>query len=162
MKTAVYESPLGKITLAADEGALIGLWFDGQKYDRAGLHEGLELPGDETVLERAAQWLNAYFKGECREADFLLSPRGSDFQKRVWRELLNIRPGTTASYGEIADKIGCRSARAVGSAIGRNPISIIIPCHRVVGADGSLTGYAGGTERKRMLLSLELDKAQIR
>lgn len=159
MKTAIYESPLGVITLCADNGALIGLWFKGQKYDRAGLCAGQEMPEDGHVLELAAKWLDAYFSGEIKETEFSLNARGTEFQKRVWNELIKIRPGTTASYGEIAEQIGCRSARAVGSAVGRNPISIIIPCHRVLGANGSLTGYAGGMERKRALLALELDKA---
>lgn len=159
MKTALYNSPLGEITLAADKGALIGLWFVGQKYDRAGLCGVQEMPEDGHVLSLAAKWLDAYFGGGIKETDFSLNPHGTEFQKRVWDELLKIRPGTTVSYGEIAEKIGCRSARAVGSAVGRNPISIIIPCHRVIGADGSLTGYAGGKERKKMLLAHELDKA---
>lgn len=155
MKTAVYISPIGEITLAADEGTLIGLWFKGQKYDCAGLKAAIERDGDAEMLDKAAAWLDAYFSGKIPTEQLQLAPRGTAFQKRVWQALTEIPYGGLTAYGEIAKKINCRSARAVGSAVGRNPISIIIPCHRVVGKDGSLTGYAGGTERKKFLLELE-------
>lgn len=155
MKTSVYSSPIGDITLAADEGALIGLWFKGQKYDCAGLKAAPECDGDAEMLVKTAAWLDAYFSGKIPTEQLALSPRGTEFQKRVWQALTEIPYGSLTSYGEIAEKINCLSARAVGSAVGRNPISIIIPCHRVVGKDGSLTGYAGGTERKMYLLNLE-------
>ena len=140
-------SPVGELTLASDGEALMGLWIAGQKYHSAGL--GLEsrevrLP----VFEAAADWLERYFSGKCPEPDELpLAPRGSDFRRSVWRLLLEIPSGEVRSYGA--------SARAVGGAVGHNPISIIIPCHRVVGSDGSLTGYAAGLDVKLQLLRRE-------
>ena len=153
-------TPLGSVTLASDGEALTGLWFEGQKHFARGLdadHETHDLP----VFRQAAEWLDIYFSG--KEPGFMppLRPRGSPFQKAVWDALLAIPYGKTVTYGQIADRINARrgqsrtSARAVGGAVGRNPISLLVPCHRVVGADGSLTGYAGGVERKRALLELE-------
>lgn len=169
--TLAYESPLGPMTLAAelgeglpDGGALVGAWFDGQRYDRAGLDgagAGVDPGGAEpAVLGRARAWLDRYFAGEDPGEPPALAPRGTDFQQRVWARLRAIPRGQTRAYGQIADaveaEIGHRcSARAVGGAVGRNPISVIVPCHRVVGADGSLTGYAGGTDRKMWMLRLE-------
>ena len=147
-----YASPLGEIVLAADGDALIGLWFSGQAHFGAGLRGAEE--GDCAVLREAKAWLDAYFAGNAPEALPKLKPRGTAFQQRVWAELLRIPRGETVTYGALAERLGSH-ARAVGSAVGRNPISIIIPCHRVVGADGSLTGYAGGTERKKALLQIE-------
>lgn len=156
-----YHSPLGKIILAGEGEALKGLWFEGQKYfgsTLGGETVGAGLP----VLDQAVRWLDLYFSGE--EPDFTppLSLTGTPFQKRVWEFLLTIPYGRTTTYGEIAGRLfgegeeGQRtSARAVGSAVGRNPISLIVPCHRVVGAGGRLTGYAGGLERKEKLLLLE-------
>ena len=147
-------SPVGELTLASDGETLTGLWIAGQKYHPSGL--GLEsrearLP----VLEAAADWLERYFSGKCPEPDELpLAPRGSDFRRSVWRLLLEIPSGEVRSYGEIARSLGA-SARAVGGAVGHNPISIIIPCHRVVGSDGSLTGYAAGLDVKLQLLRRE-------
>lgn len=157
MNRTAYNSPLGEIILSQENGALTGLWFRGQRYECRTLPENTDtVPLDsEQVFLAAAGWLDKYFSGERAELDFCLAPKGTRFQQKVWRALLEIAYGTTKSYGEIAGEIGCRSPRAVGSAIGRNPISIIIPCHRVVGADGSMTGYAGGTDRKRYLLRLE-------
>lgn len=151
-----YSSPAGSIILAAHEGAICGLWFEGQKYEKRGLDESL-LPDakDREVLARCVQWLDAYFSGKAQGIDFPLCPQGTAFQKKVWRELCSIPHGSTASYGDIARRIGCKSARAVGAAVGKNPISILVPCHRVLGADKSLTGYAGGIERKKFLLALE-------
>ncbi len=154
-------SPLGEILLAARGGALTGLWFRGQKYEQAGLDRPGPEPERETpeadrqVLDRAQRWLEAYFAGARPEADFPLRPAGTDFQRRVWEALRAIPYGETLSYRELAERVGCASARAVGAAVGRNPISLLIPCHRVLGADGSLTGYAGGLERKKALLELE-------
>ncbi len=152
-------SPLGEILLAARDGALCGLWFRGQKYERAGLAgagpAAAEEGGDGAVLERACRWLNAYFAGGDPVRDFPIAPRGTDFQKRVWAALEEIPYGETVSYGQLARRIGCASARAIGAAVGRNPISLLIPCHRVLGAGGALTGYAGGLERKERLLALE-------
>ncbi len=164
MKTTTVPSPLGEIRLAAEDGALCGLWFTGQKYEAAGLPKDAEpvsADGDE-ILARAARWLTAYFAGENPAVDFPLEPRGTGFQKRVWRALPEIPYGKTTSYGGLAEKLGCRSARAVGAAVGRNPISILIPCHRVLGAGGGLTGYAGGLERKQALLTLEGAEAERR
>ena len=153
--TQRYRSPLGGITLASDGEALTGLWFDGQKYFARtldGNHEEKNLP----VFGQAMQWLDQYFSGQNLGFVPPLRPRGTAFQKAVWDILLSIPYGQTVTYREIADRLGRgMSAQAVGGAVGRNPISIIIPCHRVIGTNGSLTGYAGGIERKARLLELE-------
>ena len=149
-----YASPLGPILLAADETGLTGLWFEGQKYFPSFL--GVDYQEKETpVLTETARWLDVYFSG--KDPDILppLHPQGSPFRQTVWDILLTIPRGQTITYGEIARRLGVRSAQAVGGAVGHNPISILIPCHRVVGSDGSLTGYAGGVERKARLLQLE-------
>lgn len=155
-----YQSPLGNITLASEGNCLTGLWFDGQKYDRAVISEKYE-EKDLPIFEETCKWLDIYFSG--KEPDFTPSilMRTTDFRKKVWEILLTIPYGKTMTYGEIAQKIAEQqgvskmSAQAVGGAVGHNCISIIIPCHRVVGTDGSLTGYAGGIEKKIKLLSLE-------
>ena len=149
-----YDSPLGPLTIAAENDALTALVIAGQKY--AELHLAGEGRERETpVLQQAKTWLDRYFAGERPDpAQLPLSPKGTAFQLRVWWELLKIPYGRTERYGVLAARLGS-SARAVGSAVGRNPLSIIIPCHRVVGADGSLCGYAGGLENKEKLLSLE-------
>lgn len=152
-------SPIGEIILAADNGALIGLWFRGQKYECAGLCENETETDESAVLSSVCRWLDKYFGGEGPERDFPLAPRGSEFRQRVWRELLNIPYGETRSYGEIGRCAGCTSARAIGGAVGHNPISIIIPCHRVVASDGKLTGFAGGVEKKKYLQELETHPA---
>ena len=155
-----YASPLGGILLAADEMGLTGLWFDGAKYYADNLpseHEERETP----ILSDAKRWLDIYFAG--REPNFMppLHPTGSEFRVAVWGILLNIPYGKTTTYGEIARQLALKqgrpkiSAQAVGGAVGHNEISIIIPCHRVVGANGSLTGYAGGIDKKVKLLELE-------
>lgn len=149
-----YASPLGPILLAADETGLTGLWFEGQKYFPS--FSGVDYQEKETpVLTETARWLDVYFSG--KDPDILppLHPQGSPFRQTVWDILLTIPRGQTITYGEIARRLGVRSAQAVGGAVGHNPISILIPCHRVVGSDGSLTGYAGGVERKARLLQLE-------
>ena len=149
-----YASPLGPILLAADETGLTGLWFEGQKYFPSFL--GVDYQEKETpVLTETARWLDVYFSG--KDPGFLppLHPQGSPFRQTVWDILLTIPRGQTMTYGEIARRLGVRSAQAVGGAVGHNPISILIPCHRVVGSDGSLTGYAGGFDRKARLLQLE-------
>jgi len=153
-----YPSPVGALTVASDGENIIGLWLEGQKYFAATL-SGEAIEKELPVFEEARHWLDIYFSG--REPDFLppLAPRGSEFRRTVWGELLRIPYGETVSYGEIAKRLGGKtSARAVGGAVGHNPISIIIPCHRVVGAKGSLTGYAGGVEKKKQLLRLEQAK----
>lgn len=155
-----YESPLGGITMASDGEALTGLWFDGQKYFAAGIERETEeknLP----VFEQTDRWLDIYFQG--KEPDFTpeLAMYTTDFRKAVWKILLTIPYGQTMTYGEIAKQIAGQSgkkrmsAQAVGGAVGHNEISLIIPCHRVIGTDGSLTGYAGGIEKKVELLKLE-------
>lgn len=155
-----YESPIGGILLAADEIGLTGLWFDGEKYFADGLspeHEERNLP----IFEDVKRWLTIYFSGQ--EPDFIppLHVTGSSFQLAVWEILQTIPYGTTMTYGEIANIIAKQrglsqmSAQAVGGAVGHNEISIIIPCHRVVGTNGSLTGYAGGIDKKVKLLNLE-------
>ena len=149
-----YASPLGPSLLAADETGLTGLWFEAQKYFPS--FSGVEYQEKETpVLTETVRWLDVYFSG--KDPGFLppLHPQGSPFRQTVWDILLTIPRGQTITYGEIARRLGVRSAQAVGGAVGHNPISILIPCHRVVGSDGSLTGYAGGLDRKTRLLQLE-------
>ena len=152
---AHYDSPLGSITLASNGEALIGMWFDGQKHFGSTLEARGASPAELTVFDDTCRWLDGYFSGVKPNFKPPLSLRGTAFQQHVWRALLDIPYGQTVTYGELARRLGCRSAQAVGGAVGRNPISIIVPCHRVVGADGSLTGYAGGLDRKRALLELE-------
>ena len=146
--------------MASDGEALTGLWFEGQKYFAAGVvdkNDEKQLP----IFDLTAKWLRIYFSGQ--EPDFLpvLKPEGTKFRRLVWDILLAIPYGKTLTYGEIAKDVAARmgiprmSAQAVGGAVGHNPISLIIPCHRVVGADGSLTGYAGGIDKKRKLLMIE-------
>ena len=150
-----YTSSLGNITLASDGTYLTGLWFDGQKFDRATLSKSY-IEKDLPVFEEVKHWLNIYFSG--KEPDFMppIQTESTAFRMQVWKILTSIPYGQTITYGEIAKKISdTMSCQAVGQAVGHNPISIIIPCHRVVGADGSLTGYAGGIERKIKLLELE-------
>ncbi len=156
MATCDYESPLGRMLLAADDGGLTGAWFYGQRYFARGLDDAEKnVEVEAPALTAASRWLDAYFAGGRPDvADVPLAPRGTAFQRRVWSALLAIPYGETRTYGELAAELGS-SPRAIGTAVGRNPISVIIPCHRVVGADGSLTGYAGGLDRKRALLELE-------
>ena len=149
-----YASPLGPILLAADETGLTGLWFEGQKYFPSFL--GVDYQEKETpILTETVRWLDVYFSGKDPGLLPPLHPQGSPFRQTVWDILLTIPRGQTITYGEIARRLGVRSAQAVGGAVGHNPISILIPCHRVVGSDGSLTGYAGGLDRKTRLLQLE-------
>ena len=156
--TAHYDSPLGGITLGSDGKALVGLWFDGQKYYGDALDRDNEEHPDLALFDETRRWLDEYFAG--REPQFTppLLFRGSDFRKRVWQKLLEIPYGQTISYGRLAYCLGCRSAQAIGGAVGHNPISLIVPCHRVVGSGGSLTGYAGGIDKKIRLLQMEAIK----
>lgn len=152
-----YSSPAGEILLAANDNGLTGLWFYGAKYFAADL-EDERTEKLTPVLRQTLRWLDIYFSGS--EPDFMppIELHGSDFRRRVWAELAKIPYGETVTYGEIAKKLGVKSAQAVGGAVGHNPVSIIVPCHRVLGADGSLTGYAGGTDKKARLLELERGK----
>lgn len=158
--TSTYASPLGSILLASDEIGLCGLWFDGQKYYARSLPEKRE-ETETPAIATAKSWLDQYFSG--KKPGFMppLHLIGTDFQKEVWELLMKIPYGKTATYNDIAMVIAKKrgiekmSARAVGSAVGQNRISVILPCHRVIGANGSLTGYAGGIERKIRLLEIE-------
>ncbi len=155
--TASYDSPLGVIHLAGDKRVLVGLWFKGQKYDQD-LPPGFSLVVNDQldVFRQANRWSGIYFSG--REPGFTpaLSMIGTDFQRKVWRTLLDIPYGETISYQKLACRIDSPNAlRATAHAVSRNRISIIVPCHRVIGSNGKLTGYAGGIERKRVLLRLE-------
>lgn len=158
--TAHYPSPLGDILMAADEKGLTGLWFNGQKYYAAKLapeHRAGNLP----ALEEARRWLETYFAGHKPDFTLPLHMIGTAFQIAVWSLLLEIPYGKTLTYGEIAARLAAKrglpkmSAQAVGGAVGHNGISVVIPCHRVVGANGSLTGYAGAVSKKLSLLKLE-------
>ena len=162
-----YQSPIGGITMASDGEAIIGLWFDGQQYFPDVLdqeHQERLLP----VFEATCRWLGIYFSG--KEPDFTppLSLRTTRFRKRVWQILLSIPYGKTMTYGEIAVllvremSLKKMSAQAVGGAVGHNAISLIIPCHRVVGTNGKLTGYAGGLDKKQRLLDLEKTNSSVR
>ena len=157
----LYESPHGEMMLAATDAGLAGVYFSGQKYfpkDESSWCRN----GDHAVLRQAKQELAEYFGGRRRHFDVALDPLGTAFQRAVWNAICTVRYGETISYGELARRAGATGqARAAGAATGRNPIGIIVPCHRIVGADGSLTGYAGGLERKRALLALEGGERQL-
>ena len=158
--TQTYSSPLGELLLSADDMGLSGLWFAGQRYCARTLPPGA-VSRETPVLTASKRWLDCYFSGA--RPDFLppLHLIGTDFQQAVWNLLLEIPYGQTVTYGALARTLArqlgkpAMSAQAVGATVGRNPVSIIVPCHRVVGADGNLTGYAGGVERKLQLLQLE-------
>ncbi|WP_397409002.1 methylated-DNA--[protein]-cysteine S-methyltransferase [Polaromonas sp.] len=154
-----FQSPLGTIIIAATAKGLAGLWFEGQRHLPPELVDPPVWPSDpdHPVLKEVMQQLSAYFAGQRSRFDVPLDlAHGTAFQQSVWHALLNIPQGATASYGEVGRRIGKPAAvRAVGAAVGRNPVSIIVPCHRVMGANGALTGYAGGLERKTALLKLE-------
>jgi methylated-DNA-[protein]-cysteine S-methyltransferase len=157
---ATYESPLGPMILAASDLGLNGLWFEGQKHFPHDVFAHLYPNSLHPMLQKTKQWLDAYFsaappKTSRKDLAFDLSG-GTAFQQSVWQALLTIELGQTEGYGGLAQRIGSpAAARAVGAAVGKNPISLIIPCHRVVGAQGALTGYAGGVERKAWLLRHE-------
>ena len=150
-----FNSPLGHITLCSNDHALLGLWFDGQKHQPD--PSAWQQVDNHPVLNRAKTQLEEYFSGARQQFDLPLEwHSGTPFQQPVWRSLLEIPAGQTASYAALSQRIGRPAAvRAVGSAVGRNPLSIVVPCHRVLGSNGSLTGYAGGLERKIALLQLE-------
>jgi methylated-DNA-[protein]-cysteine S-methyltransferase len=152
----VHDSPIGPLTLAAEDGALVGVWFESAS----------DIPGAtndrDPLLDRVRGELDEYFAGERREFTVALSTGGTPFQRKVWAALQRVRYGTTTSYGAIASTIGApKAVRAVGAANGANPIPIIIPCHRIIGANGSLTGFGGGIERKVFLLELEAGAGRL-
>ena len=152
------DTPLGKMLAFAEKGAITGLGFVGQKYFCEDISS---CGGAEPVLFALENWLADYFTGKKRKPEFRLRPKGTPFQEAVWKLLLKIPYGKTTTYGDLAKKIAEQrnlarmSAQAIGGAVGHNPISILVPCHRVLGADGSLTGYASGLEKKVFLLQLE-------
>lgn len=155
-----YESPFGMMVIACDgeEKHIVGAWFEGQKYFLGTLPELPEIKEGILVLQRAKDWLDAYFAGENPAiTEIPLAPAGGPFRQEVWKMLCEIPYGSVTTYGELARKMGRKnmSAQAVGGAVAHNPISVIIPCHRVVGTDGSLTGYAGGIDKKIKLLTHE-------
>ena len=155
----LYQSPLGSLSVVVDEESLVGIWF----CDQANCEQGLDHIKEacQPLHEAVFEWLDQYFLGENPTMPVPLSPKGTDFQQRVWTYLTQIPYGESRTYGEIAREMAKRqqvshmSAQAVGGAVGHNAISIIIPCHRVIGANGSLTGYAGGIDKKAALLELE-------
>lgn len=152
-----YASPLGPIILAASPRGLVGLWFAGQRHLPALLPTVGQAPANHPLLQQACQWLDGYFSGKTPALPTLDLSNGTAFQQAVWQALLAIPAGSTTSYAAISQRIGNPSAvRAVGAAIGRNPVSLMVPCHRVVASgSGALTGYAGGLERKAALLAME-------
>lgn len=157
-----YSSPIGEIMLAGTEDAIVGMWMEGQKYHGGTIGHNLTQKDDLPVFHLAKSWLKSYFAGEKPAIALLpLAPVGGEFRQAVWQILCEIPYGETTTYGEIAKKMAEKmgktsmSSQAVGGAVGHNPISIVIPCHRVVGAGGSLTGYAGGIAKKVKLLELE-------
>ena len=156
MIVTTFDSPLGLMRLCSDGNALTAVTFAGQKYE----HD--HIPKDAfsdtcPVLEQTKLWLQQYFAGNIPNDFPPMNPNGTPFQQRVWKQLLQIPYGETVTYGELAKRMGYKSAQAIGGAVGKNPISVLSPCHRVVGADGKLTGYAGGVEKKEFLLKLEKD-----
>ena len=156
----MIQTPLGEVRLRSDGKLLTGLWFVGQVND-AKEHSDIEIKDDLTIFGQVETWLESYFFGEQTPIKIPLQPKGTMFQERVWKILQEIPYGETMTYGEIAQRIAKEkgvetySAQAVGQAVGKNPISILIPCHRVLGKNGALTGYAGGVHRKEQLLRIE-------
>ena len=149
-----YDSPIGEMFIVSDGEAVCGVWFCGQKHFPS--FEEVIRNDDLAIFCDVKKWFDDYFDGKNPEIDFKLKPDGSEFRLKVWRMLREIPYGETLTYGQIASKISpAMSAQAVGGAVGHNPIAILIPCHRVIGANGNLTGYAGGLERKIELLRLE-------
>ncbi|GAM99957.1 methylated-DNA--protein-cysteine methyltransferase [alpha proteobacterium U9-1i] len=151
MISAVHQSPVGELTLYSDGAALTGIEFEEPKYPLEPAPRG-----DDKIIAQARRELDAYFAGKLKAFGVALAPRGTPFQQQVWMALRKIPYGATRSYGQQAQAIGSpKASRAVGLANGKNPIPIIVPCHRVIGASGSLTGFGGGLERKKFLLDLE-------
>lgn len=160
--TTTYLSPVGTLTLCSNETKLLGLWIEGQKYFGGTIQENLMKKNDLTILENSKKWLDMYFSGNKPSlTDLSLAPMGGEFRQAVWKVLCSIPYGEVLTYREIGKQVAehlgknTMSAQAIGGAVGHNPISIIIPCHRVVGSNGSLTGYAGGIQNKIKLLKHE-------
>ncbi len=159
----IIQTPLGEVRLRSDGKSLTGLWFVGQVND-AKYNRDIEIKDDLPIFEQVETWLESYFSGKQTPITILLQPKGTIFQEEVWKILQEIPYGKTMTYGDIAQRIAKEkgvatySAQAVGQAVGKNPISILIPCHRVLGKNGTLTGYAGGVHRKEQLLKLERGK----
>lgn len=152
----VYSSPIGDMSLVADEKSLLGAWFINQKYFEKGIqYEQLRQSQQQPILEASKSWLDAYFSGQNPPLPDFLATKGTAFQECVWQHLKEIPQGQTTTYGDIASAINCQSAQAVGGAVGKNPLSIFVPCHRVLGSNGQLTGYAGGLDKKIWLLEHE-------
>lgn len=149
--STTYSSPLGTIVIESEGEALTGLRFADDRLTEKMQSESLKTP----IVKEARQWLDEYFAGKEPQNVPRISPKGTDFQKKVWQALLAIPYGQTKTYGEIAKMVGCHAPQAVGQAVGSNPIALMIPCHRVVGANGAIGGYAFGIERKRQLLERE-------
>ena len=163
MRHGLVPTSLGELLLVADGDALTGLYFSDHKYppNPDDIGEDLGFEPEDATFAQAARELREYLAGERREFEIAVVPRGDDFSQQVWEILLAIPYGETRTYGWIAERLGNRAlAQRVGQSVGHNPVSIIIPCHRIVGADGSLTGFAGGLERKRTLLALEEPPAE--
>jgi methylated-DNA-[protein]-cysteine S-methyltransferase len=149
----VVPTPIDRLVVASDGSAIVGVWMANAEPDAPGWADQC---GADSLLDEARRQLVAYFAGQLRAFDLPLAPNGTEFQRRVWTELTKIPFGTTTSYAELARRVSSAAAvRAVGAANGRNPIPIIVPCHRVIGSDGSLTGFGGGLHRKRWLLEHE-------
>lgn len=151
-----YASPLGDLLIASDGEAICGVWFLDQKHFKSSVDGDMIQKDDLAIFKTVKRWFDDYFNGLNPEISFKLKPHGSDFRRKVWKILSEIPYGETLTYGEIAKRISpAMSAQAVGGAVGHNPIAVLIPCHRVLGANGNLTGYAGGLDRKCELLKLE-------
>ncbi|WP_341678958.1 methylated-DNA--[protein]-cysteine S-methyltransferase [Niveibacterium sp. SC-1] len=167
VRFAYVETPLGRMLLGARGDALVGAWFEGQKYfPESGAGAEILAASDDPLFARARTQLQEYFSGVRREFDLPFAPEGSAHQRQVWAAIAQVPFGQTRGYGQVAEAIGRpKASRAVGAATGRNPLSVFIPCHRLVGGAGALTGYAGGLPRKQALLALEgvpVDGARIR
>ena len=151
-----YKSPVGDMLIVSDGKAIKGIWFDGQKHFKSTVESELTVNDELIIFENVKKWLDDYFNGINPEIDFKLKPEGTEFRKKVWQILSEIQYGETMTYGEIASKISpTMSAQAVGGAVGANPIAIVIPCHRVLGKNAKLTGYAAGIDKKMELLKIE-------
>lgn len=151
----LYSSPVGQLSLVADDQGLVGIWFDGQAHFERGIEQVPQLTPS-PILDQAGDWLDRYFAGQQPDVTRLpLSVQGTAFQQRVWQALAKIPYGQTTTYKALAEQLNCQSAQAVGGAVGRNPLAILVPCHRVLGSNGQLTGYAGGLDRKSWLLAHE-------